>query len=90
MRDADYAVDLALIANTSAQAEYLQHNLEYKQASGIGLYMNADKIEFMCFNQDGAASILIVKPLKLVDQFTYLSSNISSTENDVTIRTKKT
>ena len=39
----------------------------------------------MCFNQDGVISTLNVKPLKLVDQFIYLSSNISSTESDVNI-----
>ena len=43
--------------------------------------MNSFKTEFTCFNQDGAISSLNNKPLKLVDQFIYLSSNISSTEN---------
>ena len=38
----------------------------------------------MCFKQ-GAISTLCGKPLKLVDQFTYLSSNISSPERDVNI-----
>ena len=37
--------------------------------------------EFMCFNQDGTISLNV----KLVDKFTYLSSNISSTERDVNI-----
>ena len=35
--DADYADDLALLANTPAQAESLLHNL------CIGLYVNPDK-----------------------------------------------
>ncbi len=35
-----------------------------------------------CFNQDGAISTLIGKPLKLVDHFTYLGSHILSPEND--------
>ena len=43
----------------------------------------------MSFNQDGSISLLNGKPLKLVGQFTYLSSNISSTENDVNICTGK-
>ena len=42
----------------------------------------------MCFKQ-GAISILNGKPLKLVDQFTYISSNISSTESDVNIHIEK-
>ena len=36
----------------------------------------------MCFNQDGAIS-LNGNPLKSVDQFMYLSNNISFTESDV-------
>ena len=39
----------------------------------------------MSFNQGGTISTLNGKPLKLVDLFTYLSSNISSTESDVNI-----
>ena len=35
--------------------------------------------------QDGAISTLGSKPLKLIDQFTYFGSNISSTESDVNI-----
>ena len=49
--DADYADDIALLVNTSAQAESLMHSLE-KAAGGIGLHVNADKTEFMCFNQN--------------------------------------
>ena len=36
----------------------------------------------MCFKQEVAISTLSVLPLKLVDKFTYLGSNILSTEND--------
>ena len=39
----------------------------------------------MSFNQDNAISSLNGKPLKLVDQFIYLGSNISSTKSDVNI-----
>ena len=42
--DVDYANDIALLANTPAQAESLLHSLE--QAAGtIGLHVNADKTE---------------------------------------------
>ena len=37
----------------------------------------------MCFKREGAISILSVKPQKLGDKLTYLSSNISSTESEV-------
>ena len=43
----------------------------------------------MCFSQDGSISSLNRKLLKLLDQFPYLSSNISSTESDVFIRVGK-
>ena len=84
MTDADYIDDLILLANTLAQTKSLQHSL--KQAIGsIDLYVKANETEFTCFKQEGAISTLCGKPLKLVDQFTYLGSNISSTENDVII-----
>ena len=47
--------------------------------------MNIDKTEIICFNQDSAISSLNGKPLKLVDQFIYLGSNISSIQNNVYI-----
>ena len=39
--------------------------------------------ELMSFSEDGAISALNGKPLKLVDPFIYLGSNISSTKSDV-------
>ena len=53
---------------------------------GISLSVNSDKKEFMCFNQEHAISLMDGKPLELVHQFTYIGSNISSTESDVNIR----
>ena len=47
--DADYVDDIALQANTPAQAKTLLHSLE-REAAGIGLYVNADKTECMRFN----------------------------------------
>ena len=76
MTDADYIDDQALLTNTSAQAESLLHRLE-QAARSIRFYTN--KTEFMCFKQDEDISTLRGKPLKLVDQFKYLSSNISFT-----------
>ena len=46
MKDADYADDLVLLANTPAQAESLLHSLE-QAARGFCLYVNSDKTEFM-------------------------------------------
>ena len=50
--DTDYTDDIALLANTPARAETLLHSLEWA-AAGIGLHLNADKTEYMCFNQKG-------------------------------------
>ena len=47
--DADYADDVALLANTPNQAETLLHSLE-RAASGIGLHVNVHKTENMCYN----------------------------------------
>ena len=70
--DADYADDLAFLANTLAKAGSLLHSLE-QAPRGIGLYINSDKTEFMCFKQDGAISTLIGKPLNLVDHLVAVS-----------------
>ena len=42
-----------------------------------------------CFNREGVITTLNGGPLKLVHKFTYLSSNISSTEIDVNMRLAK-
>ena len=81
---ADYADDIALLANTPAQTKSLLHSLE-QAASDIGLHLNTDKAEYMCFNQRGDISSVKCGPLKLVDKFTYLRSSISSTENDISM-----
>ena len=65
--DADYDDDIALLANTPVQAKTLLHSLELV-AGDIGLHVNTDKTEFMCFNQRGNISILKGGTLKLVDK----------------------
>ena len=80
--DADYADDVALLANTPAQSENILYSLE-RATAGIGLHVNIRKTEYMCFNQTGNISTLDGGPLKLVDRFTYLESSVSSTETDI-------
>ena len=60
------------------------HSLE-QAARGIGLHVNSYKTQFMKFNQDSAISSLNGKLLKVVNEFVYLSSNISSTESNINI-----
>ena len=45
--DADYADDIAIMANSPDQAETLLHRFE-RAAAGIGLHVNAHKTEYMC------------------------------------------
>ena len=86
--DADYADDIAILANTPDQTETLLHSLEQAAAS-IGLYVNAHKTEYMCYNQTGDIATLEGTPLKLVDKFTYLRSSVESTEEDIETRQTK-
>ena len=79
--DADYADDIALLANTPNQANTLLHSLE-RAAAGIGLHVNAHKTEYMCYNQTGDITTQDGASLKLADKFTYLGSSVSSTEKD--------
>ena len=74
--DADNADDLALLENSPAQAESMLRNLE-QAAGGIGLHVNADETEYMCFNQRGDISTLKGGPLNFVDKFTYFESSVS-------------
>ena len=86
--DADYDDDIVLLANAPAQAEALLHSLE-RAAGGIGLHVNAHKMEYMCFNQTGDISTLNGSSLKLVDKFPYLGGSVSSTETDINTRLAK-
>ena len=86
--DAEYADDIALLANTPNQAETLLHSLK-RAATGIGLHVNAHKTEYMCYNQTGDISTQDGTSLKLVDKFTYLESSVTSTEKDIDSRLTK-
>ena len=97
--DADYADDIALLANTPNQAKILLHSLE-RAATSIGLHVNAHKTEYMCSqhmsnvaclikNQTGDIFTLDGTSLKLVDKLTYLGRSVSSTEKDIDTRITK-
>ena len=76
--DADNADDIALLANTPIQVESSLHSLE-RAAGGMGPIVNADKTEYICFNQRGDISTLNRGPLKLVDKFTIFGSRPDQT-----------
>ena len=69
-------------------SQILLNSME-QAAGGIGLHVNADKTENMCFNQRGNISTLNGGPLKLVDEFTYLGWSTSLTENDINMQLAK-
>ena len=85
--DADYADDIALLANIPTQSESLLHSLE-GAAGGIGFHVNADKTEYMCFNQRGNISTQNGSSLELVDKYTYLGSSVSSTKRHQHVTSK--
>ena len=64
------------------------HSLEQAEG-GIGIYVNADKTEYMCVKQKGDISTLNGGSLKVVDKFTNLGSKITSTENDISMLLEK-
>ena len=76
------------LTNTPDQAKTLLHSLE-RAAASIGLSVNAQKTEYICYNQTGDISTLEETPLKLVDKFTYLGSSVESTEKDIKTRLAK-
>ena len=82
--DTDYTNDIALLVNTPVQAKFRLHSLE-QVADDIGLHVNADKTEYMCFTQRGDISTLNGGLLKLVDKFTYLGSSVPSTKDTSTL-----
>ena len=86
--DADYADDIAMMANTANQAKTLLHGLE-RATAGICLHDNAHKTEYISFNQAGDISTLAGTSPKMVEKITYLGSSVSSTEKDIDTRLTK-
>ena len=78
----DYAYDTALQVNKATQAKTLPPRLE-RVVADISHHDNADKMEYMCFNQRGDISTLNGSSLKLLDMLTYRASSVSSPEVDI-------
>ena len=84
--DADYADNIALLANASTQTETLLHSLE-RAAASIGLHVNAWNICTLYQTDD--ISTLNSSSLKIVNKFTYLGSSVSSTKTDINTQLAK-
>ena len=85
IKDAD---NIVLLANIPTQAVSQQYSLE-QEADGIGLHVDVEKSEYMCFNKKGDILTLNGGSLKLVNKFAYLGSSVSSTENNINMRLAK-
>ena len=81
--DADYADDFA---DSVADAASM---LQEEAAQTIGLYINAGKTEYMCFNTAGTIKSLGGEKVEKKDEFIYLGSNVASSEKDIEIRIGK-
>ena len=64
MTDADKADDQAFLENTPAEEEFLLHSLE-QAAESIGLNVNANSTEYMCFKQNEWILTLIIGPVHI-------------------------
>ena len=84
----EYADDIALLANTTAEDKSLLHDLE-GTAGDMGFHVNEDKRKYITFNQRGDIFTLRGGPLKLVERFIYLGSSVSSTETDINMQLAK-
>ena len=76
--DADYADDIAFLANSPAQAETLLHTLE-RAAAGIGLQSTQTRRNTCALIKEATFG----SSLELADRFTYIGSSVSSTETDI-------
>ena len=91
LTDTDFADDIALISESLVNAQSLLQSLE--QASNcVGLYLNEKKTEYMnkCNNDsDFIIKTIQDKLLKMVSDYVYLGSYISSSEKDFLTRKGK-
>ena len=91
LTDADFADDLALIANSINNAQTLLNSLE-SAANCVGLYLNDTKTEYMSYTKtQSSIDNLVIKTvsghvLKRVEDYKYLGSFASSSEKDFNSR----
>ena len=85
--DLDFADDIALISEEIQQAQTMLKRIE-EAAAGVGLAMNAKKTKVLTFNQKQQVKITANdgSVLEVLQDFRYLGSMMSSTENDIKSR----
>ena len=82
IKDADYADNIVLLANTPAQVKSLLHSLE-RVTTDIGFKVNVHRRNTRALNQRGDISTRTDGPLKLVKKFTYHEIIDSSNKKDI-------
>ena len=80
--------DPGFLTNKTTKTEPLLYRMD-QTVKGIDLCVNVDITNFIYFKLELFISTLSVIPLKIVDQFEYLSTIISSTESDVNMHIRK-
>ena len=92
LSDVEFADDVALISDTTAEAQQLLTSLE-AAALTVGLKMNDSKTKFMTINEDDEVSNNLTSSngseLEKVSDFVYLGSWIATTERDFKVRKAK-
>ena len=88
LTDADFADDIALISQSLANAQSLLRSLE-EASNCVGLYLNESKTEYMnkcSLHTNDGIKTLQETLLKLVEDYKYLGSYISSSLKDFITR----
>ena len=88
LTDTDFADDISLMSNSLLNAQCLLQFLE-QASNSVGLYLNESKTEFV--NKCMSDSDFVIKSLnntllKMVSDYVYLRSYISSSEKDFMTR----
>ena len=89
--DTGYADDLCMLSDTLDEAQTLLQRLE-SAAMLVGLVMNENKTEYMCFHQGTPSPKLLAQSgyeLKRVSDFLYLGSWVNTSERDLSVRIAK-
>ena len=84
LTDLDFADDIALVSEQVDQAQQLLERVE-AEAAGVGLMANAKKTKVMSYNQPVEPQIKTNdgSTLEIVNEFTYLGSQMSSSKADI-------
>ena len=61
---------------------FLQIHLSNLNPNFTAFHVNANKVEYTCFKQEGSIFTLCGWPIKRVDEFIFLNNNISSTKKE--------